>query len=148
MSTIKELIARIEKARDEIVQRREAEVLALAFDQVALLKGRIQQSGLNSEGRKFEPYEARYSKERAGAGYQVEFVDFTRTGRLFANIRPVVRSSGLLQTVVVIEGGDDRSKRILAGAEKKRGNILEPTAEELDFIRQGNRNRILSKIQF
>lgn len=137
------LIARIRQIKQNLVNDRENEALRIAFDQLALTKLRIQTKGQNFNEQPFAPYVPAYAKERQAAGYQVGYVDFTRTGRMWAAVRPRVESSSIFSATVVIEGADQRSKDIIAGAAKKRGNILQPSKSEIEFVRQANRERVL-----
>lgn len=140
---LERLINRIREIRQALIDNREREVLLIALDQLALTKLRIQTKGESFENRPFAPYVPAYAKERQASGYQVGFVDFTRTGRLWANIQPRISESSAFSATVVIEGNEQRSKDIVAGAAKKRGNILQPSKEEIEFTRQANRRRVL-----
>lgn len=142
MPTLSEILTRLRKARAELIQNREADALRIAFDHLALLKLRIQRSGNNADGRPFAPYTEQYAKERKGAGYQVDFVDFTRTGRMWAAVQPRVTQSSVFTATVLIEGQDDRSQTIIAGQVKKRGNILRFSKEEEKLVRDANTTRI------
>lgn len=137
------LLARIRQIKQNLVNDRENEALRIAFDQLALTKLRIQTKGQNFNEQPFAPYVPPYAKERQAAGYQVGYVDFTRTGRMWAAVRPRVESSSIFSATIVIEGADQRSKDIIAGAAKKRGNILQPSKSEIEFVRQANRERVL-----
>lgn len=137
------LLARIRQIKSNLINDRENEALRIAFDQLALTKLRIQTKGQNFNEQPFAPYVPAYAKERQAAGYQVGYVDFTRTGRMWAAVRPRVESSSIFSATVVIEGADQRSKDIIAGAAKKRGNILQPSKSEIEFVRQANRERVL-----
>jgi hypothetical protein len=148
MASIRDFINRIKQAKAELIANREADALRIAFDQIALVKLRIQRSGQNSDGGSFLPYTPAYAKQRQKAGYQVGFVDLTRTGRLFASISPRVESSNIFSATIVIEPDNDEGKKILEGLSKKRPNILEPSAQELEIIRAANRRRILSYFNF
>ncbi len=137
------LLNRIREIKQSLIENREREVILIALDQLALTKLRIQTKGQNSDNAAFAPYTPAYAKQRSGAGYQVGYVDFTRTGRLWANVQPRVVSSDVFSATVVIEGSEQRSKDIVAGAAKKRGNILQPSADEIEFTRHANRRRVL-----
>ena len=148
MATIRDFINRIKQAKAELIANREADALRIAFDQIALVKLRIQQSGQSASGGAFLPYTPSYAKQRKEAGYQVGFVDFTRTGRLFASISPRVESSDIFSATVVIQPDTEEGKKILQGLSNKRGNILEPSPQELEIVRAANRRRILSYFNF
>jgi len=148
MASIRDLINSLKEAKAQIIANREADALRIALDQVALVKLRIQSRGVNADGAKFEPYVPAYAKQRKNKGYQVEFVDFTRTGRLMASISPRVTSSSVFSATVVIGPDNPESEKILAGLSRKRGNILEPSEQELQIIREANRRRILKYFTF
>lgn len=137
------IINRLNEIKQNLIDNREREVLLIALDQLALTKLRVQTKGQDSQERPFAPYVPGYAKERKAAGYQVGYVDFTRTGRLWANIQPRIESSTIFSATVVIEGSEQRSRDIVAGAARKRGNILQPSKSEIEFTRQANRRRIL-----
>jgi len=136
------ILDEIRRIKAELTANRQAEALRIAFDQLALTKLRIQTRGESAAGGPFAPYVPAYAKERKAAGYQVGYVDFTRTGRLWANIAPVVESSDATSVTVVIRGQSQLSEDILAGQSRKRGNILQPSKAELDLVRAANRERI------
>jgi hypothetical protein len=103
----------------------------------------VSAKGQNSAEQAFAPYTEQYKKSRGKAGYQVGYVDFTRTGRLWANVQPRIIASDIFSATVEIAGQEQRSKDIIAGARKKRGNILEPSQAEKELVRLANRQRIL-----
>lgn len=139
---LERLIERIRQIKADITNNREEDALRIGFDMSALIKLRIQTSGQNADGSAFAPYVPPYAKARAKSGYQVGYVDYTRTGRMFAAVRPRVEKSNVFSATVVIEGGDQRSKDIIAGAVKKRGNILRASKEEIELAKESNRQRI------
>ena len=136
------VIERIRQIKADITNNREADALRIAFDLTALIKLRIQTSGKDASGSAFADYVPAYAKERKNSGYQVGYVDFTRTGRLFANIAPRVENSNVFSATVVIEGSDQRSKDIVKGAARKRGNILQASESEIELARSANRSRL------
>lgn len=148
MATIRDLLAKIRQAKADLIANREADALRIALDQIALVKLRIQSRGENAAGAKFPPYVPPYAREREKKGYQIEFVDLTRTGRTLAAIVPVVVESSIFTATISIQGADDQTRAILGGLSRKRGNILEPSADELQLVRDANRQRIRKYFQF
>jgi hypothetical protein len=146
--SIRALIANIERAKSALIANRDNEALRIAFDLTALIKLRIQTEGKDADNKPFVPYDPDYAKERKGAGYQIAFVDFTRTGRLMANIRPRLESAERDRATVVIEGDSQLSKDILSGQARKRGNILRASKEERAMVEQANRERVLKYLTF
>jgi len=139
---VQQALNRIRQIKQDLINNREAEVLTIALDQIALIKLRIQTKGQNSNEQPFAPYTEAYAKERKGSGYQVGYVDFTRTGRMFAAIRPRIVQSSPFSATVQIEGADQRAKDIVAGAVRKRGDITRPSSGEIAITKQANDQRV------
>lgn len=121
---------------------RPQDVLRITFDLIGQIRLRVQSSGEDFRGRPFDPYTPDYAKQRAKAGYQVGYVDLTRTGRLWASVRPeVIQSTQESTTVEVAPRGQDNVDKA-RGQVRKRGNIILPSDEELNIAAQANRERI------
>lgn len=141
------IIERIRQIKNEMTANREADALRIAFDQSALIKLRIQTKGESADGPAFSPYVPAYAKERKKAGYQVGYVDFTRTGQFWGSVLPRVKSSSVFSATVVIESSNQRGQDIVKGAAKKRGNILKPSKAEIELVRNANRERVRKYLQ-
>lgn len=136
------LIQRIRQIKHDLTANREADATRIVLDQIALTKLRVQTRGESSEGTPFAPYVPAYKKSRAKAGYQVGYVDFTRTGQMWAAVRPVVVSSSVFSATVEIQAANQRARDIIAGARPKRGNIVHPSRAEIELSRRANSERI------
>jgi hypothetical protein len=136
------IIQAIRQIKHDLQANREADAQRIVLDQIALTKLRVQTSGKNSEGAAFSPYVPAYKKSRAKAGYQVGYVDFTRTGQMWAAVRPQVVSSTVFSATVAIQAANERARTIIAGAVPKRGNITQPSKSEIELSRKANRERI------
>lgn len=121
---------------------RPAETLRVTLDLIALVRLRVQSEGKDYREQDFEPYTPGYARQRAKAGYQVGYVDFTRTGRLWASVQPEVtaQSGDVLQIRVAPQGQDNVDKA--RGARRKRGNILLPSDSEVAIARAANQERV------
>jgi hypothetical protein len=142
------LIERIRKIKADIINNREADALRIGFDMTALIKFRIQTRGENADGAQFVPYTPLSKSLRAAKGYQIGYVDFTQTGRLWANIAPRIESSSVFSATVVIEGSEQRSKDLVQKFAPKRGNILKASPSEIELARKANRSRIEKYLRF
>lgn len=136
------IIARIRQVKHNLEANREAEATRIVLDQIALTKLRVQTKGESYTGAAFAPYVPAYKKERQSKGYQVGYVDFTRTGRMWAAVRPVTVRVSVFSATIAIEGADQRARDIIAGARPKRGNIVQPSKAEIELSRLANRERI------
>lgn len=112
---------------------RAAELLRIGVSLAGQIKLRISETGRDSEGQAFPDYVPAYKKTRARLGFQVEYVDFTRSGALFRDVNAYeVQEDGDRATVAITaRRGENQDK--LRGAVRKRGNILVPSQQELDI---------------
>lgn len=138
----RDYIRRIRENLQRLNQQRDQEALKIMLDATAVLKLRIQTTGIDAQGRAFAPYVPGYAKRRQRGGLQTGYVDFTVTGRLWANVQPRVEESGAGHTVVIIGARDEGNKDKLRGAVKKRGNILRLSQAEIALVSDANRERI------
>lgn len=145
---IRTLIDAIERGKQALITNRENDVLRIATDQIALIKLRIQQQGLDFQNLAFPPYTPAYARQRKKAGYQVGYVDLTRTGRTLASVLPRITESSIFGATVIIESGTTEGKKIIEGLEKKRPGIYVSTPEEIELVREANRNRIQDYFKF
>ena len=136
--TIGEYLTRFQASLRRLEQTKTKRALGVALDTLALTKRRVQGSGLNSEGAFFAPYSTLYAAQRIKDGYQSNYVDFTRTGRLWNSINPFVYRDEQYRTVIVVRPRDNENQDKLnkQAALKNRGNILTPSSDELTFAIQ------------
>jgi hypothetical protein len=139
--------ANIRAAIKKLNSERPREALRIVQDLSTLIKFRIQGTGQNAEGVQFEDYTPEYAiYGRQRQGYQSEYVDFTRTGRLWASVQPQVIAAEATRTVIDL--GPTGQENILkaAGQVRKRGNIITPSKEEIEIARGANNDRVLKVI--
>lgn len=136
------LIQRIRQVKHNLEVAREAEATRIVLDQIALTKLRVQTKGQNSENQPFSPYVPAYAKERKKAGYQVGYVDFTRTGQMWAAVRPQTVNVTVFSATIAVTAANQRAADIIRGAYQKRGNITAPSREEIELSRRANRERV------
>ena len=138
--------AKIRQNLADLRANRERELQIIGADLSTLIKLRIQGSGENYLNTKFSPYTPGYAKQRTKKGFQTSYVDFTRTGRLWASVYPDTDENATGVTIVITAHGQDNIDKV-KGAEKKRGNILRPSREELDLAEQANNARVRKYLQ-
>lgn len=140
-------IERISQIKADIIASQQQRLLSVAFDLSALVKLRIQTKGQNAKGGQFAPYVPSYARERKAAGYQIGFVDYTRTGQFWASVGPRLVSSAQNITTVVIESRNARGQEILRDAKPKRGNLLAASQKEIDFAQEKYTRDLAAKIR-
>lgn len=142
-----EIIRRFKAARDAIIKNRPDNIERIASDVLALTKRRIQQRGEDFEGQQFEAYNPIYAvKGRSELGYQNRIVDFTRTGKMLNSVKAFPVSSNDSETIVEVRASRQSEQVKLDGQFSKRGNILLPNSDEIEFATQANDERIQNEI--
>jgi hypothetical protein len=145
--TAAQTAAKIRQNLADLRANRERELLIIGNDISALIKIRIQGSGENYLNTKFSPYSPSYAPQRAKAGFQISYKDFTRTGRFFASVYAEVDKDGnTIFTIIITPHGQDNINKAL-GAQKKDGNILRPSQEELNLAEEANNLRVQKYLQ-
>lgn len=147
--------ANVMRAKIALLQaNRPKEVLIIGQELKTAMQLRIQTKGQNDKGTPFDPYNPQYAEARKKKGRQIARVDFTVTGQLWGNIRPVIISNTPLETVVEIGPTNaDNEKKLLGalrtpitrprGTGAPRGKILTPNKKERKMISEANRRRLL-----
>lgn len=135
------------KARFEEAGRAEAEdALNAGLSLTAAMKSRVQQEGLNSEEKPFEDYTPQYAKRRAKDGYQVGYVDFTRTNQTLGSTGPAIVEASPGRVVVEIKPRTAEGQLRVNGAFAKRGSIIANTPEEINAAGQEYATRQANRI--
>ena len=88
--SFRNFINRLKDQREELERTREEDALRIAFDLTGQIKLRIQSRGEDFNDDPFSPYTPGYAETRDELGFQSDYVDLTRSGQLWANVRPVV----------------------------------------------------------
>jgi hypothetical protein len=135
-----------EERLQALQDNRVKEITIIGQELKALIQFRIQTAGQSYSGSDFVPYTPGYAAQRENRGRQTDHVDFTDTGRMWASVQPFVESNGA-KTSVTIKAGTPGDQVKVDGAEKKRGNILQPSKAEEAFIRELNANRVRKYIK-
>jgi hypothetical protein len=144
-NSIKDLINAVKKGTQAMIDNRQTDALRIAFDQLALIKLRVQSRGERPDGSAYTPpYSVAYKKERTRAGFQTDYIDFTRTGRMFADVRPNVVDSNLISTTVEIKASLPNEQKKLEVNTTRRGAIIESSPDEIKLVRDANIQRIKS----
>ena len=132
----------VKKLRETKTQR----AVGVVNNVLAQVKRRIQTTGVDYEGSQYKGYSKIYKVERAGDGYQVNYFDMTRTGRLWNSINPVVERDGRFNTIAVLKARDKNNDEKLRGNLGIRPNILRPSKTELAFAVKVWRDRALEQL--
>lgn len=139
---VRDFITDFRSRLEALNANRTAELKIIASDLAAQIKLRIQTEGKDFQQQPFSAYTVDYSKRRHEAGYQIDYKDYTRTGKLMANVQPYVIEETETKTVIEVTARDDQDQLKLRGARRKDGNILLPSKDEIALAAAANRERI------
>lgn len=139
-------IEKLRKIKADFIASQGQDLMAAAFDLTALMKLRIQTTGQNFQGGQLPYYTPFTVRSRKAQGYQVGYVDYTQTGQLWASVAPRLLSAGDGKASAVIESRNERGKGILDKAVPKRGNLLQPSQEELQTTLAAYKLRRLQRL--
>jgi hypothetical protein len=148
MQTFEQYTERLKRAIAIIRNDRPRLALAASFDFNATIQLRINETGNNSDNVPFSAYTIPYAKNRNAAGFQVAHVDFTRTGRMFANTLPRVVSSDVDKTLIRIAPSQQSEINKMRGQLRKRGNIMKPSKQEIQILTAQYSKQIIKQIKF
>jgi hypothetical protein len=142
MADAQELIQRITQFRQALTARRTEDALRITTDLKSLMQLRVQTKGETAAGGAFAPYTPAYAKRRQEKGRQVARYDFTFTGDFWRSVgaRLVAQSQDAATVAIMPERADNEAK--LAGHNKRRPPLLEPSASELNLARRANALRV------
>ena len=113
------------------------EVVKVAFDYTALAKKRVQGSGLDEDEKPFGIYAdstQKYKERKNRTSTPFPYVNFTDTGAMLRNTRPVVEEITKDQVVVRIAPTVNREIDKMRHLEESFGGIMKPTKKEKNLI--------------
>lgn len=176
MSGFRQLSDKIRAAINFVAASRESEAVRIASDTLALVESRIIQTGKNSDGNKLPGYsktqlpkssfygksrnggaEARVRKAKKTLSYsefrelnnlQAGHVDLYFTGEMWRGTGVIVEKRLLRSTRVIIGGRTpESSNKIDWNSARYGGSILEPSAKELQQVRQAWRDARIKELR-
>jgi hypothetical protein len=142
MADAQELIQRITQFRQALTARRTEDTLRISGDLKDQIQLRVQSKGETASGGAFAAYSPAYAKRRQDKGRQVARYDFTFTGDFWRSVgaRLVAQSQDAATVAIMPERADNEAK--LAGHNKRRPPLLEPSQAELNLARRANALRV------
>jgi hypothetical protein len=98
----------------------------------------VQSKGETAAGGAFAPYTPKYAKYRQEENRQIARYDFTFTGDFWRSVgaRLVAEGQGVTKVEIMPEREDNQDK--LAGHNRRRPPLLQPSRAELNLARRAN----------
>jgi hypothetical protein len=135
MTNINDFIGQMRNFKQDLEDNFSDAMLEGATTAKSLVQHRVQEGGGNADGVPFREYAESTKKIRKSEGKQILFVDFTDTGRMWANIGVVNVKTGKNIAEIKIGGKNDATRRKLLDNTKRFGNIMDLSlAEEQDIV--------------
>ena len=143
MAGLDDLFTKYKGLAEELAANRDKFALQVASDVKGLVANRMQNSGVDSTGRKMKLYSASYKAKRQAFGLPVDKRTTTFTGDMWADIRPEIESSTATRTVVLIKARSSENQEKVNYNSKIIGlSILGPNTLEQKYITDSNQERI------
>lgn len=111
-------------------------MIQTANDAIALVKKRVQESGVNAQGQRFRDYSKGYEARKRKAGKFKGFTDFSFTNRMWTNIMLVSSQGELFEGTARITARGQENLDKLNQNTKGFGTILELSDKETEIVRQ------------
>jgi ABC-type uncharacterized transport system ATPase subunit len=118
-------------------------MVTIANDAIAMIKQRVQETGVNARGGKYKEYTERTKEIRKSKGRQTGFVDFTFTGRMWSSVAVVLDKQQLQEGVAVIRPKNEEESEKMLKNMKMRGRILDLNEKEISFLAENYDKGIL-----
>lgn len=141
--TLEECNQRMEALIKDLPEAHANLLIGLANTANALIKKRIQTSGIDSKGEKYRDYRKDYKDFKTKEGKYKGFTDFSFTNRMWTSIKLVSDNSELFSGIarLTATGLDNIDK--LQKNTKKFGTIMDLTEQEVRDLAQDYDNGIL-----
>lgn len=144
-NSMKEYVDAMRARLVKMTEERRRDAILTALDAIALVQLRIRTEGKDADGADFVPYDPVYEKSKF-AEFNNSFVDFTRTGSMLNSLTPEIIEETIEFIRVEIKPNNQSDQTKLNAHEKKWGNILRLSEEELQFVLQAWRDRRLKHL--
>jgi hypothetical protein len=116
-------------------------LVATAEDAIGMIKERIQEFGVNAEGKGYQAYTPTYKKKKQIAGKYKGFTDFSFTNRMWTSVSIINSVFGAEESKVTISAkGSNRD--ILGYNVDRFGQILDLSKIELGTLDEGYKERL------
>lgn len=133
--TVDELIIKLEGFQEALPDVRDKLILDAVFSSAALAKRRVIGSRSTHDGAIFGIYSPKYLKKRilSGKGSDPR-INFSYTGKMWQSTQPHITSSTPEEVRVRINPLDPQREKVMGYHDKKYGEIIAMSQEEVDII--------------
>ncbi len=133
--------------REELTNNRSREVLLVAHESLALIRLRVQSSGIDADGQSFGFYSAQYEKERERRNLRTDFIDLTATGGMWRELEVTIEEDEEEISSALVQGRTTRAIDLLEFNSDRYGDLLQLSDDEEDRITKAYFERKIELIQ-
>jgi hypothetical protein len=133
--------------REELTNNRSREVLLVAHESLALIRLRVQSSGIDADGQSFGFYSAQYEKERERRNLRTDFIDLTATGGMWRELEVTIEEDEEEISTALVQGRTTRAIDLLEFNSDRYGDLLRLSDDEEDRITKAYFERKIELIQ-
>jgi len=133
--------------REELTNNRSREVLLVAHESLALIRLRVQSSGIDADGQSFGFYSAQYEKERERRNLRTDFIDLTATGGMWRELEVTIEAYEEEISTALVQGRTTRAIDLLEFNSDRYGDLLQLSDDEEDRITKAYFERKIELIQ-
>ncbi len=133
--------------REELTNNRSREVLLVAHESLALIRLRVQSSGIDADGQSFGFYSAQYEKERERRNLRTDFIDLTATGGMWRELEITIEADEEEISTALVQGRTTRAIDLLEYNSDRYGDLLQLSDDEEDRITKAYFERKIELIQ-
>jgi hypothetical protein len=133
--------------REELTNNRSREVLLVAHESLALIRLRVQNSGIDADGQSFGFYSAQYEKERERRNLRTDFIDLTATGGMWRELEVTIEADEEEISTALVQGRTTRAIDLLEFNSDRYGDLLRLSDDEEDKVTKAYFERKIELIQ-
>ena len=133
--------------REELTNNRSREVLLVAHESLALIRLRVQSSGIDADGQSFGFYSAQYEKERERRNLRTDFIDLTATGGMWRELEVTIEADEEEISTALVQGRTTRAIDLLEYKSDRYGDLLQLSDDEEDKVTKAYFERKIELIQ-
>ena len=133
--------------REELTNNRSRDVLLVAHESLALIRLRVQSSGIDADGQSFGFYSAQYEKERERRNLRTDFIDLTATGGMWRELEITIEADEEEISTALVQGRTTRAIDLLEYNSDRYGDLLRLSDDEEDKVTKAYFERKIELIQ-
>ena len=139
-----EFAIRLRQTVQALNDSRENESILIAKELTALVRRRVQNEKVNSEGVPFGTYSPFWANVRANNNLPTDLKNYTFSGDMWRNTGPILVDNTAASTTVTIGGQTSRAAALLGFNSERDGDLIAPNEQEIQFVTEAHEERVFN----